>query len=122
MLRFVLGLLYFFRFHFVFLFVKSYVGSEVCALASHLVFCFQLEGRSQTFENLGGGGLKFLGLRGYQFGEGVLLFGGQYPITCHHFFLQSIIYIAVFLHQTLFSCNTLFTTLLEEITYIYIYI
>ena len=45
MLRFALGFLYFFRFHFVFLFVKSYVGWEICALASHLhVFCFQLEG------------------------------------------------------------------------------
>ena len=64
MLRFVLGLLYFFRFHFVFLFVKSYVGSEVCALASHLVFCFQSEGRSQTFENLGGGGVKIFRAQG----------------------------------------------------------
>ena len=32
MLMFVLGLLYFFRFHFVFLFVKSYDWWEVCEL------------------------------------------------------------------------------------------
>ena len=34
------------------------------------------------------GGLKILGLGGYQFGEGLLLIGGggQYPITCHDFF------------------------------------
>ena len=36
MLRFALGLLYFLRFHVVFLFVKSYVGRKICALASHL--------------------------------------------------------------------------------------
>ena len=44
MLRFILGLFYFFRFHFVFLF-KIYVRWDVCILASHLhAFCFQSEG------------------------------------------------------------------------------
>ena len=44
MLKLLLGLLYFFRFHFVFLFLKSYVRWEVCPLASYLhVFCFQSE-------------------------------------------------------------------------------
>ena len=62
MLRFVLDLLYFFRFYFVFLFVKSYVGWEFCALASHLhVLLFPI-----------------LGL-----GEFLLLGRGQYPITRH---------------------------------------
>ena len=36
MLRFALGFLCFLRFHVVFLFVKSYVGRKICALASHL--------------------------------------------------------------------------------------
>ena len=54
MLRFVLGLLHFLRFHLVFLFVKSYVGFKVCALASHLhVFCFQSKRGSKMFEDWG---------------------------------------------------------------------
>ena len=57
MLRFVLSLLYFFRFHFVFLFVKSDVGGEVCALASHLhANCFQTRGRRGSLRAGGGGG------------------------------------------------------------------
>ena len=49
MLRFVLGLLYFFRFHFVLLFVKSCerMGYDICALDSHLHdFCWG-EGAAQ---------------------------------------------------------------------------
>ena len=65
MLRFVLGLLYFFKFQFAFLFIKSYVGWEVCALALHLhVFLFPLG--SKLFEDGGGGGRT-----------------GLDPITCH---------------------------------------
>ena len=56
MLRFALGLLYFFRFDFAFLFVKSYVGWEICALASHLVFCFQSEGGVKSLRTWGRGG------------------------------------------------------------------
>ena len=42
MFRSILGLLYFFRFNFAFLFVDSYIRWEVCALASHHhVFCFK---------------------------------------------------------------------------------
>ena len=53
MLRFLLGLLYFFRFHFVFLFAKSYVWWKVCALGSHLhAFCFQ-SGESKKFDDWG---------------------------------------------------------------------
>ena len=52
-------LLYFFRFYFIFLFVKSYVGWEVCALASHLfvshVLCFQLERGVKSLRIWGGG-------------------------------------------------------------------
>ena len=82
----VLGLLYFFRFHFVFLFVKSYVGWEVSALVSHVnVFCFQSKGgESKKFEDWGC--QKILGLGGgYLFEEGATFArgGGQYPITCH---------------------------------------
>ena len=64
MLRFARGLLYFFRFHFVFLFVKSYVGWEICTLASHL-FCFQSEG-----------GVKILGLVGVVTNLGGIFVGG----------------------------------------------
>ena len=53
------------------LFVKSYVGWEVCALASHVnVFCFQSRGgKSKKFEDWGG--LPIWGG------------GGQYLITHH---------------------------------------
>ena len=68
-----------------FLFVDSYVGQEVCALASHL-FCFQSKGGVKSLrpsrelvvlglgrgelKDLGkGGGLKILGLGGYHFFE-----------------------------------------------------
>ena len=74
MLRFVIGLLYFFRFHFVFLFVKIYVGWEVCALASHLhVFCFQSEGGVKHLRTRGGGGVKNFR------SEGSLLLGASVP-------------------------------------------
>ena len=54
-LRFVLGLLCFFRFQFLFLLVKSYVGWKVCALASHLHdFCFQSEGGVKNLKTRGG--------------------------------------------------------------------
>ena len=50
MLRFALGLLYFLRFHVVFLFVKSYVGRKICALASHLhVFVSSQRGGVKSF-------------------------------------------------------------------------
>ena len=90
MLRLVLCLLYFFRFHFAFLFAKSYVGWEVCGLASHLhVFCFKLEGKKK-FEDWGKG-IKKLGL-GWGWGGGYFCWGGhQYPITCHSPFM-SILY------------------------------
>ena len=55
-------LLHFFRFHFVFLFVKSYVGWEVCALASHLhVFCFQSNREGGGGKNVSTGGATFAG-------------------------------------------------------------
>ena len=57
MLRFVLDLLYFFRFYFVFLFVKSYVGREFCALASHLhVLLFPIGGGVKSVKTWGGVG------------------------------------------------------------------
>lgn len=59
MLRFILVMLYFFRFHFVFLF------PEVRALASHLyVFCFQSEG---VIKSLKTGGLKNFRIGGLPF-------------------------------------------------------
>ena len=67
-----------------FLFVKCYVGWQVCALASHFhVFCFQLEGgvkslRTRVFKNFRTGRVG-----GYQFGGRLFFLGGQYPITCH---------------------------------------
>ena len=67
-----------------FLFVKCYVGWQVCALASHFhVFCFQSEGgvkslRTRVFKNFRTGRVG-----GYQFGGRLFLLGGQYPITCH---------------------------------------
>ena len=68
MLRFALGLLYFFRFHFVFLFVKSYVGWEICAFTAHLhVFCFQLEGQQKVWWL---SELKILELEGVHFAGG----------------------------------------------------
>ena len=68
-----------------FLFLKSYVGWEICALASHLhVFCFQLEGGVKSLRT-GGGGLKNLGLGGYYFGGGggIFVVGASTPIICH---------------------------------------
>ena len=54
MLRFALGLLYFFLQISLF-FVKSYVGWEICALASHLhVLCFQSEGGIKSLRTAGG--------------------------------------------------------------------
>ena len=79
MLRFVLGLLYFFRFHFVFVVFFSYVGWEVCAFASHVnAFCFQSKGGRVKCLRTGGWGLK-----DFRTGVVLLLGGGQYPITCH---------------------------------------
>ena len=66
MLRFTLVMLYFFRFHFVFLF------PEVRALASHLyVFCFQSEGGIKSLRT---GGLKKFRIGGLPF---FLRGGGQ---------------------------------------------
>ena len=69
MLRFVLGLLYFLRFHFVFLFFKS----ESCWM-SHVELAPHLQ-------NCGGGGVKNVRTWG-----GYICWGGQYllptPITC----------------------------------------
>ena len=70
MLRFALGLLYFLRFHVVFLFVKSYVGRKICALASHL----------HVFVSSQRGAVKILGLgRDYRFGDGGLFALGSVP-------------------------------------------
>ena len=77
MLRLVLCLLHFFRFHFAFLFAKSYVGWEVSGLASHLhVFCFKLEGK-KMFEDWGKG-IQKIRIGGVG-GGGVLLLGGLVP-------------------------------------------
>ena len=56
MLRLALGFRYFLWYHFVFLFVKSYAGWDICVSASHLhVYCFQLEGGVKSLRT---GGLK----------------------------------------------------------------
>ena len=82
MLRFLLGLLYFFRFHFVFLFAKSYVWWEVCALASHLhAFCFQ-SGESKKFDDWGE--LKiFRTGEVTDLGKGVIFTGGGVSTPLH---------------------------------------
>ena len=88
MLRFALGLLYFLRFHVVFLFVKSYVGRTICALASHLhVFVSNQRGVVKSF-SMGwvGGGVRLKDFRTggvTDLGAGVFLLWGQYSITCH---------------------------------------
>ena len=54
---------------------------------------FQLEGGSKKFEGCGGGGVGGWGVvknfraggGGYHRFGGLLLLGGQYPITCHAF-------------------------------------
>ena len=74
MLRFALGLLYFLRFHVVFLFVKSYVGRKICALASHLhVFVSSQRGAVKILVwGGGGGGVR---LKDFRTGEGLPIWG-----------------------------------------------
>ena len=116
MLRFVLGLLYFFRLHFVFLFVKSYVGWEACALVSHLhVFCFQSKG-GVKYLRTGGEGVKNLRTvavgrvtnleRGWYF-----CWGGSTPLHGTYFCLYLLTIHITFLAFSIQYCITVFAVI-----------
>ena len=97
MLRFILVMLYFFRFHFVFLF------PEVRALASHLyVFCFQSEG---VIKSLKTGGLKNFRIGGLPFffwgGGG----GGRVSTLVPHYMLCLTDFTLIFQFYTPFKTS-----------------
>ena len=84
-----------------FLFVKSYVGWEVCALASHLhVFVSSRRrgggrGQGKKFKDWGGEGKGVKKFRTWRVTDlrGYFCWGGQYPVTCHvyyHLFIIAI--------------------------------
>ena len=85
MLSFVLGLLYFFRFHFVFFIFRELCWMRgLCISFTSSCFLFPVEGGVKSLRNgVEGGMLKNLGLwRGYRFGE--IIFAGGGVITPLH--------------------------------------
>ena len=80
--RFALGLLYFFRFHFVFYLSRVMLDERIVHLLHIFMFFVPSWSGEQKVWCLGE--VKRFRTRGvYQFGVGVILLGGRYPITCH---------------------------------------